>query len=139
MPKAPIIADLVWQGGLAFRADGGGQTMTLDGESKSGPSPVQTLAYALASCMAADLAFILAKGRHAPRAIGAHLVGERAQSDPHRFVTIRLHFTVAGDVPADAIERALALSRETYCSVWHSMRQDIDFDVSFALNENAGS
>ena len=36
--------------------------------------------------------------------------------------------TVEGEVPADAVERAIALSREKYCSVWHSMRQDIDFD-----------
>ena len=42
-------------------------------------------------------------------------------------------FTVEGDVPADAVERAIALSCEKYCSVWHSMRQDIDFTVSFEL------
>ncbi len=131
MPKPPRIADLVWQGGLVYRAESGGQALLIDGDSKAGPSPVQTLAFALASCMATDVAFILTKGRFAPRAINAHLVGDRAQTDPHRFVKIRLHFTVAGDVPADAIERAIALSRETYCSVWHSMRQDIDFAVSF--------
>jgi putative redox protein len=131
MPKPPTVADLVWQGGLVYRAESGGQSLVMDGDSKAGPSPVQALAFAVAGCMATDVAFILTKGRHAPRAIGAHLVGDRAQTDPHRFVKIRLHFTVTGDVPADAIERAIALSRETYCSVWHSMRQDIEFDVTF--------
>ena len=41
-----------------------------------------------------------------------------------------LHVTVEGDVPADAVERAVALSREKYCSVWHSMRQDIEFTTT---------
>ena len=81
--------------------------------------------------MSADLAHILARGRHSTRAMRARLVGERAQEDPHRFVRVTLHFAVEGAVPADAVERAIALSRERYCSVWHSMRQDIDFRVTF--------
>jgi len=40
---------------------------------------------------------------------------------------------VRGDVPADRVERAIALSRERYCSVWHSLRQDIDFRTSFEV------
>ena len=48
---------------------------------------------------------------------------------------VELHFTIEGAAPAEAIERAIALSREKYCSVWHSMRQDIDFQVTF---ERAG-
>ena len=42
-----------------------------------------------------------------------------------------LHFTIEGQVPREAIERAIALSRDKYCSVWHSMRQDIAFTVTF--------
>ena len=41
-----------------------------------------------------------------------------------------LHFTVEGDAPDDDVERAIALSREKYCSVWHSMRQDIELTVT---------
>jgi uncharacterized OsmC-like protein len=44
-----------------------------------------------------------------------------------------LHVTVEGQVPADAVERAIALSREKYCSVWHSMRQDIEFVTTHAV------
>ena len=43
---------------------------------------------------------------------------------------MHLQVTVEGDVPADAVARALALSHEKYCSVWHSMRQDIVFTTS---------
>jgi putative redox protein len=133
MPKPPTVAELQWQRDLVFHAESGGRTMTMDGDSKAGPSPVQTLAFALAGCMSTDVAFILAKGRYGVRALRSHLVGERAQEDPHRFLRVNLRFTVEGDVPAEALERAIALSREKYCSVWHSMRQDIDFTVSFEL------
>jgi putative redox protein len=83
--------------------------------------------------MATDLVYILQRGRHDVRALRAHLVGDRAQEDPHRFVRVALHFTIEGEVPGDAVDRAIALSRERYCSVWHSMRQDIPFTVTWAL------
>jgi uncharacterized OsmC-like protein len=40
---------------------------------------------------------------------------------------------VGGAPPADKVERAIALSREKYCSVWHSLRPDIDFRTSFEV------
>ena len=66
-------------------------------------------------------------------AFDVKFVGVRADDDPHRFLKIELHFTVRGNVPAAAVERAIDLSRETYCSVWHSMRQDIEFTTTFEV------
>jgi putative redox protein len=83
--------------------------------------------------MAADVVFILTKGRFDVRSLGVNLVGHRADSEPRRFVKIDLRFTIDTDAPADQIERAIALSREKYCSVWHSMRQDIDLTTSVTL------
>jgi len=48
---------------------------------------------------------------------------------------VSLHFEVTGAVPPDRVERAIALSRETYCSVWHSMRPDIAFTTSFSVRD----
>jgi putative redox protein len=45
-----------------------------------------------------------------------------------------MHFHVTGAVPPAAVERAIALSRETYCSVWNSMRQDIEFTTTFDVH-----
>ena len=134
MPKPPIVADLVWIGDLTFSATIDRASTIIDSAGVAGPSPVQALAAALAGCMSVDVAHILTKGRHPLGALHAHLVGERAQEDPHRFQRIALHFAVAGGVPAEAVERAIALSREKYCSVWHSMRQDIDFVVTFDVS-----
>jgi putative redox protein len=131
--KPPTVVDLTWIGGLTFSAASDKTSLTLDSAGVAGPSPVQALGFALAGCMTTDIAHILNQGRHAFRALRSHLVADRAPEDPHRFVRMTLHVTIEGDVPSDAVERAIALSREKYCSVWHSMRQDVEFTTTFEV------
>ncbi len=78
--------------------------MAIDGDGAAGPSPMQLAAFGVAGCMAADVVSILQKGRYP-------LAGLRV-----------------------AFSGARALSHEKYCSVWHSMRQDIAFTTSFDLH-----
>jgi putative redox protein len=128
----PAEVELLWKGGLIFEGRSStGSAMILDSAGLAGPSPVHALAFALAGCMAMDVASILEKGRLDLKGLRAKLHGERAAEDPMRLVKVDLKFTVEGDVPAEKIERAIALSRDKYCSVWHSLRQDIDFTTSF--------
>jgi putative redox protein len=129
----PSVVELVWKGGLLFDGKAADSGMRLDSDGKTGPSPIQALLLALAACMAMDVASILEKGRLDVRGIRARLSAERAPEPPRRVLAMALHFTVEGNVPEDKVERAIALSREKYCSVWHSMRQDIDFKTSFAV------
>jgi len=131
--KPPTIVELVWEHGLVFGGRSGDVGITLDSASVEGPSPVQTLAFALAGCMAMDLVHILKKGRHDLRGLRADLVGARAQEEPRRLIAVDLRFTVTGDVPDDQVQRAIDLSRDKYCSVWHSMRQDIPMTTSFQV------
>ena len=130
MAKPPTVVDLTWTGDLVLSGTSGQASMTLDSAGAAGPSPVQALAFALAGCMTMDVAYILTKGRQPFRALRSHLVADRAQEDPHRIIRMHLQVSVEGDVPADAVARAIALSYEKYCSVWHSMRQDIVFTTS---------
>jgi putative redox protein len=133
--RPPVSATLEWKGGLRFAARASGGELLLDGDSASGPSPVQALAFALAGCMAADLVLILTRSRVPPRTLRVTFSGERAAEDPRRFLRMALHFDLSGDVPAEKIERAIALSREKYCSVWHSLRPDIALETSFAVED----
>ena len=133
MSRPPITANLTWLGDLRFRASVGSHDITLDSDSEAGPSPPQAMALALAGCMAIDVADIVNKGRHALAALDARIVGDRAPDPPRRFTRFTLHFTVRGNVPAHAVERAIQLSRDKYCSVWHSFRQDIAFDTTFEV------
>jgi putative redox protein len=129
-----VRVELVWQGDLRFTARTGDIELTLDSAAKAGPSPVQSLAFALASCMAVDVVSILGKGRYEFSAFKAFLTGTRAETDPRRLTRVGLHFVLHGSVPSEAVERAVTLSRDKYCSVWHSLRQDIGFDVTFELH-----
>lgn len=131
--KPPTVVELIWEHDLVFGGKSGDVVMTLDSGSEAGPSPMQALAFGLAGCMAMDVVHVLKKGRHDLRGMRADLTGQRANEEPRRFTAIALHYTVTGDVPAEAVERAITLSREKYCSVWHSMRQDIALTVTFKV------
>jgi putative redox protein len=135
--KPPLNVELVWQGDLRFRGQSSGVVLNLDSASKDGVSPMQALAFGLAGCMAMDLVHILTKARYAPRAVRASLSGRRPADPPSRFTAITLHFEIDGDAPDDNVARAIQLSRDKYCSVWNSMRQDIDFVVTFAVQRAA--
>lgn len=128
-----MVASLTWSDELTFTASSGSQTMTVDGKGAAGPSPVQALAFAIAGCMAMDVVDILRKGRHALTGLDVAFQGERAEEPPRRFTSVKLTFTVHGDVPGDAVRRAIALSHEKYCSVSNSLRGDITFVTEFEV------
>jgi putative redox protein len=131
--KPPTVVELVWQRELVFAGRSGQASLTLDSMGVEGPSPMQSLAFAFAGCMAMDVVYMLRKGRHDLQGCRVDLSGERAQTDPHRFLAFDLRFTLTGNIPADAVDRAIELSREKYCSVWHSLRADIPLSVRSSI------
>jgi putative redox protein len=133
--KAPTTLEIVWTHDLIFEGRSEHASMVLDSAGKAGPSPVQALALALAGCMGMDVVHILKKGRHDLRGLKVSLVAERAQDDPHRITSVVIDVTVTGPVPRDQIQRAIDLSHDKYCSVWHSMRQDIPLTTRFSVAE----
>jgi putative redox protein len=132
--KPPTVLELIWERDLVFAGASGQASMVLDSAGVAGPSPVQTLAFALAACMGMDVVHILRKGRHDLRGLRIDLTGERAPEEPRRFTAIALRFTVNGELPRDAVDRAVELSRDKYCSVWHSLRQDITLTVTSSVS-----
>ena len=140
MTKPPTSVELTWERDLVFVAPGlptpgSRETLKIDSDSKLGPSPMQLVALGLAGCMAVDLVHILRKGRHDVRGLRAELRGTRADEEPRRFTEMTLFFEVTGKVLPEHVERAIKLSREKYCSVWHSLRQDIDLHTTFTIFE----
>lgn len=83
--------------------------------------------------MAIDVADIVVKGRHDLKSLEARIAGQRRDDPPRHFVSFTLHFALTGNVPPHAVERAIQLSRDKYCSVWLSLRQDIDLVTSFEV------
>ena len=131
--KPPVVAELVWVDELRFGTTSGKIATLLDGDSTAGPSPVQLLALALAGCMSIDVVDIIRKGRYPLNAFRTTISAQRAPEPPRRVLAVSLRFHVHGDVPDAAVERAIALSRDKYCSVWHSLRTDIELDTAFEV------
>ena len=136
MAKPPIETTLVWQDELTFTATSGHSSFTVDSKGVAGPSPMQSLLASLAGCMAIDVVMILQKGRHPLRGLEANLVGQRADEEPRRYTAITLHFVVTGDVPTQAIERAIELSHDKYCSASAMLAKTAELTLSWEIVED---
>ncbi len=109
--------------GMGFVAQtGSGHFLTMDGAPDGGghnlaPRPMETVLAGTGACTAYDVVLILKRGRHAVSGCQVKVSSERAPQDPKVFTKIHMHFIVSGTgVPAAAVERAIALSHEKYCS-----------------------
>lgn len=127
--KPSLVADLTWTGGLRFDASSGRAVTVVDADGEAGPSPMQALAFGVGGCMAADVVAILQKGRHALSGLHVSLSATRATEPPRRFTHLVIQFDIVGLVPQEAVDRAIALSRDTYCSALNSLRQDISVEL----------
>lgn len=134
-PIPPMTASLTWDSALEFTCQAGKHEIGIDGRTYTAPSPMQLLAVSMAGCMAIDVVHIIQKARRELTALEVRFHGERATDNPKRFVRVALKFVITTDASVEQVERALQLSRETYCSVWNSMRQDIDLDVSYTIEQ----
>lgn len=118
---------LIWDSELNFYAGPGGPELKLASSSPDTHSPMHILAHAIMGCMAMDVVHILKKGHHNLKGLTVSFEGERAVEHPKRYVKVRLTFDIKGDVPRDAAERSIQLSKDTYCSVLSTLRPDLDF------------
>lgn len=132
--RPPLTLELDWNGELVFSARTAHTTTVLDSDGKAGPSPTQALAFAIAACMGMDVVHFLNKSRVPASACRIAFSGRRAAGHPGRFVAIDLHFAIDSQASDAVVERAIELSRTTYCSVWNSMNPDIDFRTTFEIN-----
>ena len=131
--KADKEVRLSWTGsGLVF--DGGpagGPQLVVDGDSATGPSPMDLVLVGVAACMAIDVKVILEKGRVPFDALDVTARGERRDRPPRHYSALQLVFNVKGVPPGSRtkVARAIELSREKYCSVLFSLRQDLELET----------
>jgi putative redox protein len=120
----PIQVD--WAGGLQFDAGRlDGPKVRIDGETRTGPNPVDTLLAALAACAATDVVQIMEKQRTPLKSLSVRVEAQRVSSIPKRLAAAVLHFTLEGaGVTPEKAERAVELSVTKYCSVGASLRPD---------------
>ena len=98
--------------------------------------PMELLLAGMGDCTAYDVVLILKRGRHAVRGCTVEIQAERAEVEPKVFTKINLHFTVTGQgLPAAAVERAIALSHEKYCSASIMLGKTAEITTSFTVGE----
>ena len=109
--------------GMLFVAStGSGHVTVMDGAvagggNDSAPRPMEMLLAGTGGCAAYDVVLILKRGRHQVTDCQVQLQAERADTEPKVFTKIHFHFIVSGqDLPEAAVQRAVKLSHEKYCS-----------------------
>lgn len=112
----------------AAKPENGGQNLA--------PRPMETVLAGTGGCTAYDVVLILKRGRHDVRGCSVRLTSERATEDPKVFTRIHMHFTVTGKgIAAPAVERAIQLSHDKYCSASIMLGKTADISTSFEIVE----
>lgn len=128
-----------WEGDMRFRARSeDGHELAFDGTREVAASPTEGLLASLGACMAIDVVDILKKGRQDVDRCDVELKGERRKDPPRRFTRIGMEFRLVGkELSRARIERAIDLSRSTYCSVWHTLAPDVELEIELTVEERA--
>ena len=92
-------------------------TIVVDGDKTAGNSPMELVLIGLCGCTGYDVVSILQKKREPFTTLEVSAEGERAQGYPAVYTEIRLKYRVGGKVSHKAVEDAVKLSKEKYCSV----------------------
>ena len=126
--------------GMGFVAEtGSGHVLVMDGSPEGGgrdlaPRPMETVLAGTGGCTAYDVVLILKRGRHEVQGCQVKLTSERAAADPKVFTKIHMHFVVTGKaLPETAVERAIQLSHEKYCSASIMLAKMADITTSFEI------
>ena len=130
--------------GMGFVAEtGSGHVLMMDGAADGGgrnlaPRPMETVLAGTAGCTAYDVVLILKRGRQAISGCEVSLKADRAETDPKVFTRIHFHFTVRGKgLKTDAVERAIKLSAEKYCSASAMLGKTAEITHDFEVIEDA--
>ncbi|MEO6607487.1 MAG: OsmC family protein [Aestuariivirga sp.] len=116
-------AKVTWLNGRAFVGESGsGHSVVMDGAPEAGGRnigfrPMEMMLLGLGGCTAFDVVMILEKSREKVTACEVSMEAERANEDPKVFTKVKLIYTFSGvDLKPAAVERAIKLSAEKYCS-----------------------
>jgi len=125
---------VTWTEGMRFEGrTAEGAVTTLDGEGGLSPTPTRLLLESLGGCAGIDVVEILRKGRQGVEALTVEVSGVRRSETPRYFIRVALRFRIEGDVDRKAAERAVDLSLERYCSVFHTLRKDLAVETEVEL------
>jgi putative redox protein len=137
-------ARIQWLEGRAFVGESGsGHAVVMDGAPEAGGRnlgirPLEMLLIGLGGCTAFDIVHILEKGREPVTACDVELEAERAENDPKVFTHIHLIYRLKGrGLKPQAVERAITLSAEKYCSASIMLGKTAKITHSWTVEDEA--
>lgn len=135
-----MIAHSEWQQGNTFQGiSENGNTILFDADAAHahGPSPMEAVLMALCGCTSVDVVSILQKKRQELTGLRVTAKAERAAEAPRVFTRIHLTYAVRGKLSRKAVEDAVALSKNKYCSVSKMLEKaaEIDYEIVYPEGE----
>jgi putative redox protein len=130
-------ATLRWDKELIFMGStGAGYDIEFDANAQWGCKPTEALLLSLAACMGIDIVMILKKMRVRLASFKMELMGVRNPAPPQYYKSIEIVLHLGGkNLDAPKVDRAISLSKTTYCSVYNSLRRDMELKVRYELEE----
>jgi len=129
-----IKAQAAWVEAQKFEASAGsGHKIVVDGDSKTGNSPMELVLIGLCACTGYDVASILRKKREPFTSLEVRAEAQRATEPPMVYTKISLIYRVGGKVSRKAVEDAVRLSEEKYCSVAAMLKKtgEIHYEIEY--------
>ena len=135
-----MIAHSEWKYGEVFEGIAeNGNTITIDADSahKHGPSPMEAVLMALCACTSVDVVSILQKKRQSLTGLRVTATATQAPAPPRVFTHIGLTYAVRGQLSRKAVEDAVSLSKNKYCSVSKMLEKaaTIDYQIVYPDGE----
>jgi putative redox protein len=132
-----IEATALWTNDERFvgRASSGHELVVDAGAEKSASSPIELVLIALCACTASDVVGILRKKREPFTSLEVRATAERAETFPKVYTSIRLIYRVGGKVSHKAMEDAVRLSKEKYCSVSAMLEKTAKMEVEIEYGQ----
>jgi putative redox protein len=126
---------LTWDKDLIFIGrTNRGYEIEFDAQQQWGCSPTESLLLSVAGCMGIDMVSFLKKMKCEIKSYKMDIVGERNPTPPQYYTSMEMVISVKGaGLTAKKLERAISLSHEKYCSVYHSLRKDMKMKVDYTF------
>ena len=133
-----VLAKVTWVEDKRFvgRASSGHAIVVDASAEKLGSSPMELLLIGMAGCTAYDVMSILEKKRQSVTGLEVRAQAERAEEPPRVYTTIQVEYVLRGrDIKPKAVEDAIRLSEEKYCSASVMLGKTAQITTSYWIEE----
>lgn len=116
--------------------------MELDSSDEMGTafSPMELFLVSLAGCTAMDIQWIMSRQRQKVETFELAIKGKRRDEDPRYYESVDLNYAIGGpNIKKTAVERAIRLSQQKYCSVHAMLKDNVRLNVSYTITDSEGN